>query len=258
MSLEFKDLDPENYSLDMFSVVCNQLVSDPNMRSNFICFAPTGVYNGVNPHQAILDPIQNALDDHPISVVQDYDSLLGLSVNIVFNKPITIYPAAKFEDTLSKNIHLTAPLVSKAISSESIETEDLHFTQNEQEVPLHTIPNLALGKCGECSLIHVFFPSLLSEDHKSSKLTCEEKAQFYECGLRPTIESLTPKKSAEWPVTYQDELTHARKHTGHFYMQMKMLSQDVLPEFGNTLQYSCKRMVSHGVVTSFFFTRSME
>jgi len=106
MSLEFKDLDPENYSLDMFSVICNQLVSDPNTCSNFIRFALTGAYNGINSHQAILDPIQNALNDHPISVVQDCNSLLGLSVNIVFNKPITIYPAAEFKDTLSKNIHL--------------------------------------------------------------------------------------------------------------------------------------------------------
>jgi hypothetical protein len=237
MSLEFEDLDAEIYSLDTFSVVCNELVSDPNRRGDFIRFALTGAYKGVDSHQAVLNPIQNALDDHPVAVVRDYDSLLGLSVHIAFNNPITIYPAAKFEDTLSKNIHLKAPLVSEANSSQIVETEGLYFTQDEQDVPLHTIPNLALGKCGERSLIRIFFPELHSGDRKSSKLTREEQAQFYEDGLKPTIEILTPEKSAEWPVTYQDELTRARRRTGHFSMQSKMLPREVLRDFGDTLRY---------------------
>ena len=237
MSLEFEALDTEGYSLDEFSVVCNRLVNDQTRRGDFIRFALTGAYHGTEPHQAVLNPLQNALENHRVSVVRDYDSLLGLSAQILFDNPITIYPAAKFEDTLSKNIHLSAPFVSQAISSLSIDTKGSHFAQEDQEVPLHTVPNLALGKCGERSLIRVFFPKLRSEDRKSSKLTREEQAQFYEGGLRPTIERLTPEKSSEWPVTYQDELTRARRRTGHFSMQSKMLPQDVLEDFGNTLRH---------------------
>jgi len=237
MSLEFDDVDTEVYSLDEFAVVCNQLVSDQTRRGDFIRFALTGAYHGIDSHQAVLNPIQNVLDDHPVSVVRDYDSLLGLSPHIAFNNPITIYPAAKFEDTLSKNIHVKAPLVSEASSSQSVETRGLHFTQDEQEVPLHTIPNLALGKCGERSLIRVFFPQLHSEDRRSSKLTHEEQEKFYERGLRPTIEALAPEKSAEWPVTYRDELTRARRRTGHFSMQGKMVPRNILPGFGDALRH---------------------
>lgn len=116
MSLEFEDLDTDVYSLDRFSVVCNQLVSDQDRHGDFIRFALTGAYHGDGAHQAVIDPIQNALDRHPVSVVRDYDSLLGLSLHIVFNSPITVYPAAKFEDTLSKNLHINAPLPEYMVS----------------------------------------------------------------------------------------------------------------------------------------------
>lgn len=114
MSLEFENYPHEAYSLDAFSVACNRLLADENTVGDFVRFALTGGYRGqggVDSHQAVMDPIQNALDnDHLVDVTRDYDSLLGLSSQIAFNKPITVYPAAKFEDTLSKNIHIKVHL----------------------------------------------------------------------------------------------------------------------------------------------------
>ena len=50
------------------------------------------------------------------------------------------------------------------------------------------------------------------------------------------MEQLTPENSAQWPVTYRDELTRARKRTGHFAMQTKMLPSQVLGQFGDELR----------------------
>lgn len=115
MSLEFDNLDEQVYTLDAFSITCNELLSDQNRLGDFVRFALTGGYydpDGIDDHQAIIDPIQNTLDDdHIIDVVRDYDSLLGLTHHIAFNSPITVYPAAKYEDTLSKNIHIKVNLV---------------------------------------------------------------------------------------------------------------------------------------------------
>jgi len=115
MSLEFDILEEQVYTLDAFSITCNELLSDQNRLGDFVRFALTGGNydpDGINTHQAVIDPIQNILDDnHLVDVVRDYDSLLGLTRHIAFNSAITVYPAAKFEDTLSKNIHIKVNLV---------------------------------------------------------------------------------------------------------------------------------------------------
>jgi len=57
--------------------------------------------------QAVIDPILDALrDDEDITVSRDYDSILGIHDDIIVSSDLTVYPVAKREDTLTKNVHL--------------------------------------------------------------------------------------------------------------------------------------------------------
>lgn len=71
---------------------------------DFARFVLTGKHGG-GQHQ--VDAIKDALQDgHEISVLRDYDSLLGIHEHICIQTYLTVYPVSKFEDTLRRNIHV--------------------------------------------------------------------------------------------------------------------------------------------------------
>lgn len=73
-------------------------------QSDFVRFVLTGCHAG---RQAYIDPIENWLtEDEELHVVRDYDSLLGIDKHICVQRYLTVYPVAKKEDMLCRNLHI--------------------------------------------------------------------------------------------------------------------------------------------------------
>lgn len=57
--------------------------------------------------QVNIDPILNAVTRHEgLSLLRDYDSLLGIDDHIQVQAPLTVYPVARRQDTLVSDVHL--------------------------------------------------------------------------------------------------------------------------------------------------------
>lgn len=83
--------------------------------ADFTRFVLTGVYEEM---QFQVDPIKDALEDaDSVSALRDYDSVLGLHKDICINTFLTVYPVAKFEDTLNRNIHIKYSFTNETVSS---------------------------------------------------------------------------------------------------------------------------------------------
>jgi hypothetical protein len=94
----------ESYTLPEFVEKTKLLQADHDDQARFITFALTGVDD---EHQSVIDAVRNAVpEDHSLSVLRDYDSLLGLSADLAVDNFIYVYPVAKREDTLNTNIHV--------------------------------------------------------------------------------------------------------------------------------------------------------
>lgn len=70
----------------------------------FVRFVLCGIYND---SQVVVDPILSRMSgDEPLSVMRDYDSILGFDKDIKVKNFLMVYPVAKREDTLTTNVHL--------------------------------------------------------------------------------------------------------------------------------------------------------
>jgi len=101
-------------SLSQFNSTCNHYLTEEDFPS-FVTHALCGQGEDAEygQYQVALDPILNRLDEnHPISVLRDYDSLIGVSPHIRVNGPLWVYAISKHEDSLQNNIHLSHPIVS--------------------------------------------------------------------------------------------------------------------------------------------------
>ena len=131
MSLEFEDLNPKTTPLmSLLSVAIASSAIKPSAAILFTLLLP----------EHIMALILIKLFLVPSGMCW---KTIAFPSQIAFNNTITIYSTTKFEDTLSKNIHLSAPFVSKAISSQRTEIKGSHFAQDNQEVPLHTVALLS-------------------------------------------------------------------------------------------------------------------
>ncbi|KAF9470635.1 hypothetical protein BDN70DRAFT_901951, partial [Pholiota conissans] len=190
------------------------------------------VLNGLHEHvQHQVDPIKNALeDDHEIYALRDYDSLLGIHSNICVQTALTMYPVSKFEDTLTRNIHIKISFNNQ-------------FGEHSN-VPVHRIPNLCIAKWGTHNMIRVLLPGLYNGQRRNPFLTQEELATFYEKGLRPTAVRLAGPSASEWPPSYSAEMFRARGKNGTLSFQTKTLPSWRVGPLGDCLR-TC--LASNGV-----------
>ncbi|KAI6117767.1 hypothetical protein EV401DRAFT_1863161 [Pisolithus croceorrhizus] len=72
-------------------------------------------------------------------------------------------------------------------------------------VPLHKVPNFALGKVAQRSVTRVFFPRKYVQDAQATITQSEFEVIYDEC-LRPAIERLLPESTARWPISYRAAL----------------------------------------------------
>ncbi|KAF9443967.1 hypothetical protein P691DRAFT_631072, partial [Macrolepiota fuliginosa MF-IS2] len=180
-------------------------------QDSFIRFVLNGEYI-----DAFLDPIQNIVaNDHPLTVSHDYDSAIGISDDILVDGPITIHTIPHSSHDLTSSIHMKYPITCG---------------NTVTRVDYHRIPNFELGTFGSRHHIHIFFPGLWSEDpNRAHRLTAEQRALWYEHGIRPAIRRLLGEAIvSEWPATYNSERRRAEKNRGGYSWSTKIIERETV------------------------------
>ena len=116
-------LGNESHSLTQFCQTTKHLLEhdDPTSFVNFV------LCSRHQDHQVVIDPIQNRLDEeYGMSVLRDFDSLLGICKDIPIHTSLTLFPLAKKEDTLNTNIHLDYSFNIPGISYIGLIQENFH------------------------------------------------------------------------------------------------------------------------------------
>ncbi|KAF9033687.1 hypothetical protein BDP27DRAFT_1374978 [Rhodocollybia butyracea] len=203
MSVEIK-----SYSLRDYVVAAGKL-DNLNDDIGFIQFMLTGRTTDSKGQaiQAFVDVNKNRIGaNQDISMARDFDSLIGISQNLLVSTPLSVYPVPIPAAALTSSIHLRWPVVQ----------DDGEIIQD---------PNLQLAAWLTRGQIHICFPNLATREggQQLKPLTLDQLRQFYEVGLRPTIAELLPEDVSDWAPTYQAELFRAKKSSGHMGYQLKMI-----------------------------------
>ncbi|KAF8868356.1 hypothetical protein CPB84DRAFT_1857950 [Gymnopilus junonius] len=179
-----EDYPHVNMSVAQFCIHAKSIL-DAKDNAGFVKFVLMGIHH---TQQAIVDPILDHMTKYEgLSIMCDYDSLLGIDRDIRVQSNLTVYPLAKREDTLQTNIHLK-------YTFESPDIRPFHCTGSQ---------------------------TLYSEERKPH-LSQDEQRKFYEFGLRPAIQRIDPAQMTEWPVMYDDKMFCARGQSRTFSMQTKV------------------------------------
>ncbi|THU76659.1 hypothetical protein K435DRAFT_878887 [Dendrothele bispora CBS 962.96] len=196
-------------------------------------------------HQAVVDVTTNALSDsHPIDVLRDYDSAIGVSLDILTTSPLTVYPSAIPFKTLTSSVHIEVELPGTG-----------------QMLDLSRFPNYQIGSWGDRHMLNIAFPGpLLYEDPehpcKGSQLSEYHQAQFYNYGLRPTVAQHLPAYVSDWPAAYSSEKFRATKKNGARCVGTKLLPDWVVKKLASGLR---ENLQANNVVWAedFFFIHTI-
>lgn len=102
-------------------------------------------------------------------------------------------------------------------------------------MPLHLIPNYALGKVSRRSVTRVFFPRKYSAGGPH-EITSTELETIYNEGVRATIDQITPEATSHWPVSYRAAMDQYRRSIrGGFTLSTVDVAALDLDEFGQQL-----------------------
>lgn len=102
-------------------------------------------------------------------------------------------------------------------------------------VPMHKIPNIALGKAGLRHVTRMMFPRLYDESRPPS-LPAATLATIYNVGIRPSVEQLCEARLSHWPPSYSAALSTAKDLHGRLHFGTKDLSPNVLGQFAALLR----------------------
>ena len=110
------------------------------------------------------------------------------------------------------------------------------FDQGEadRKVPLHKIPNVALGKVRGRHLTRMFFPNLWRAG-ESPAIPQETLAKVYNLCIRPTVQEVIPYDQGHWPVNYASALIQNKDERGNFHYPSLEVASNLLPTFGQVL-----------------------
>ncbi|KAG7093166.1 hypothetical protein E1B28_006855 [Marasmius oreades] len=238
----FNEKETLGYSLDDFLKKAKELYR--NSLADFHSFLLTGSADSLD-HQAFLDVYHDLLSPHhQVEVTRDYDSLIGVQNSIVFNNSLSIYPVPNPAKTLTTSVHLSFPI------------QDGYTII---PTPFHRIPNFLFGDSGPRGQVHIFFPKLcLQVDDLSNgvQLSLGRKAEFYEKGLRPSVEAILHGSADDWPATFEAELFRIRKRSGHMAFGTRIVPPEFLDLLVDELRFQLEQ---EGVdwAKDFFFTHTI-
>lgn len=95
---------------------------------------------------------------------------------------------------------------------------------------MHSIPNIALGKVANRSVVRVFFPRLYSA-LQSRKIPTASLELIYNRCLLPTIRNLMRNQATHWPPNYQTALDTGRDHAGRLHFRSLDVPAHLMGDF---------------------------
>ncbi|KAG1766213.1 hypothetical protein EV702DRAFT_981012 [Suillus placidus] len=234
-------LEPPDEDLPAIQVSLSEFVSAaeqmfvPDQLENFLRFVLAGrLQYGDKLARVFINARQGALVP-PISeykLYRDIDSVIGVTHDLPFRLPMAIFPLASFRDTLTEDNHLKCPISCPKVC-----------------IPLHRIPNIALGKVDRRHITRIFFPGLYHPGQNPA-IPPETMTAIYEKCLRPAVVGLNPVDRSRWPVTYSNAKTLYRDQKGRFHFG----TVDFPPQLLN--QLGCKLLemfqMQEGLQDAFF------
>ncbi|KAG2064082.1 hypothetical protein BDR04DRAFT_1162939 [Suillus decipiens] len=222
-----EDLPAIQVSLSEFVSAAEQMFM-PDQLDNFLRFVLAGRLQHHDNHARIFINARQGALAPPISEYQlyrDVDSVIGITRDLPFQLPMAIFPLASFRDSLTEDNHLKCPI---SCPKEVI------------GIPLHRIPNMALGKVDRRHVTRVFFPRLYCQG-KNSAIPPETMTLIYEKCLRPTIVGLNPVDRSRWPITYSTAMTLYRDQKGQFHFGTVDFPSNLLDQLGRVLPRAMHR-----------------
>lgn len=120
MAQLFTDYSVVSHSLREFTDRAYHLHEVLNDNDGFLRFVLTGEFvdEDGEPKQAFVDPIQNNViqDGHELSILRDYDSLLGVADKIMVDASISVFIVPHNTYALKTGIHLKHPIRYQRVS----------------------------------------------------------------------------------------------------------------------------------------------
>ncbi|KAG8218047.1 hypothetical protein J3R82DRAFT_3387 [Butyriboletus roseoflavus] len=150
------------------------------------------------------------------TTTRDYDSLIGTTRTLPYLVPLTVWPIPSFRDTLKMSNHVTSVAYDR--------------NGNAIHVPMHSIPNLTLGKVTNRSAIRVFFPRMYPV-LESKKIPTPDLESIYNRCLCPAIRGLMPNQATHWPPNYRTAMETSQDRTGRLHLGSLDIPAHVLHDF---------------------------
>lgn len=204
-------------------------------------WALTG-YDRATGEQARIEALRNRpTENTPFPYIRrDYDSLMGFTSHIPARGAIFIYGKPNAGRALTARLKIKVPFQINGEVSFFILFNSL-FNRNtvslkEVMVDPSTVPNTLLANRDMRHQIRVFFPGLRNRERKSSALTAEESAIFYDRGLRPAIQLVAPTVVHDWPPSYASETFRSSDGRGRFTESTRVISAEDVPNFSQALK----------------------
>ncbi|KAH0826430.1 hypothetical protein J3R83DRAFT_5408 [Lanmaoa asiatica] len=167
-----------------------------------------------------INAIQGQPDIQNVTATRDYDSLIGTTQSLPYLVSLTVWPVPSFRDTLKSNNHITALAYNNQ-------------NNNPIHVPMHTIPNLPLGKVANCSSVCIFFPRMYGA-FDSKKISQPDLELIYNRALRPIIRRIMPNQATHWPPTYDAAMRISRDHAGRLHLGSLNIPAHLLSDFATS------------------------
>ncbi|KAI6116604.1 hypothetical protein EDD17DRAFT_1486750 [Pisolithus thermaeus] len=108
-------------------------------------------------------------------------------------------------------------------------------------VPMHKIPNLALGKVANRAVIRVFFPRLYGK-FDTPQIPRPDLESIYNSCLRPIVQRLMPNQATHWPPSYNTNMQISRDRAGRFHFGSFDIPAYLLDEFAEMYLHSVQQL----------------
>ena len=186
------------------------------------------------------------------TVTRDYDSICACTSDLPFTAPLSIYPVAPFRDTLKDDNHLTGKAYDRQVSGKCEYLVLIVLTTILKgvriEVPLHKIPNVALGKTSTRHVTRMMFPRLYEEGSRELAIPSSTLARIYDECIRPAVQATCVSRLSHWPPSYGAALTNARDIRGQLHFGTVDLPSELLNRFVTTLKTKLSQIPKLGDV----------
>ncbi|EMD31648.1 hypothetical protein CERSUDRAFT_100111 [Gelatoporia subvermispora B] len=219
-------LSSQHLTLGDFCLRANTLLEEERV-DDFTRFVLAGrdSSGSGNASRIFIDAIQSL--SHPplntVHVTRDYDSVIGISRTLPYAWPLAYLPMPSFRDTLTKSLHI------KDITIQS-EGEAL-------KVPLHQIPNVAIGKVHMRHVTRIFFPRLYRPSSRGKDRVVSTKIleRLYDQNVRSVLRRLAPSMISSWPSSYSSAERLSRDNFGRYHFSSYDIPPNLLSEFTSEL-----------------------